>query len=240
VTERYWEIDFLRGLAVIAMVFFHFLFDLNFFTKYSFDLYSGLFWGIGRFAGITFLLLVGLSLTISYNRRKQNEQKLFKRYLFRGARIFFFGLLITAATFIFVPQGTILFGILHLVGASIILAYPFLRKKWLNLFLGSFIFLFGLYLQGFSYDFPWLLWLGFPPANFYTFDYYPLLPWFGVVLIGIFLGNSFYPQGKRKFKFPEFSETNFFKQINFLGRNSLIIYLLHQPVLIAIVYFLLA
>jgi uncharacterized membrane protein len=74
------------------------------------------------------------------------------------------------------------------------------------------------------------VWLGLKPANFYSFDYFPLLPWFGLLLIGIFLGNIFYPNGKRNFKIfiPEGKVANI---ITFLGKNSLLIYFIHQPII---------
>jgi len=235
--KRYWEIDFFRGVAIIAMVFFHFLFDLNFFKAYNFDLFSGIFWLIGRFSGFSFLILVGLSLTISYSKSKKSllGKELFFKYFFRGTRVFSLGLLITMLTLLFVPQGTIVFGILHLIGSSIILAFPFLEKKYFSLFFGAIVFSLGLFLQQFSFSFPWLLWLGFYPAGFYTFDYYPLLPWFGVVLFGVFLGNMLYPQAKPIFLPPDFSKAFPISFLSLLGRHSLLLYFLHQLILIPIV-----
>jgi uncharacterized membrane protein len=67
-------------------------------------------------------------------------------------------------------------------------------------------------------------------------DWYPILPWFGVVLIAIFLGHAFYPAGKRRFEIPDWSRVPVLRQIAFLGKHSLLIYLVHQPVLIGILY----
>jgi uncharacterized membrane protein len=92
----------------------------------------------------------------------------------------------------------------------------------------------GFYLQEFRFDFSWLLWLGFIPKNFYTFDYWPILPWFGVTLIGIFFGNSLYKNGRRNFKIKDLSNLSIVKVLAFLGRKSLTIYLIHQPLLILI------
>ena len=235
--ERFWEIDFFRGIAVIAMIVFHFLFDLNYFAGYAFELHSGLWWLVGRFSGAGFLLLVGLTLTISYSRAKKEKkwQGLFSKYFFRGLIVFGMGLLVTIATFLFVPEGTIFFGILHLIGASLVLAFPFLEKKYLALFFSAIIFFLGLHLSRFSFDFPWLLWLGFYPKNFYTFDYYPVLPWFGVVLLGVFLGNLLYPSAKPRFSFPDISNYFPINFLCFLGRKSLLAYFLHQLVLIPMV-----
>ena len=228
--SRFWEIDFWRGLAVSAMIVFHFLFDLNFFASYSFNLFSGAWFLLGRFAAVSMLFLVGVSLTLSFNRKTQN----FLFYFKRGIQIFGFGLLITLVTFLFFSQGTIWFGVLHSIGVSIILGCFFVKRKKLALFLGIILIVFGLYLSRFSFDFPWLLWLGFFPKNLYTFDYFPLLPWFGVVLLGVFAGNKFYVNGNRSFQIKELSNNLFVKIVSFLGRNSLIIYLIHQPILIIV------
>ncbi|MCX6818607.1 MAG: heparan-alpha-glucosaminide N-acetyltransferase domain-containing protein, partial [Candidatus Aenigmarchaeota archaeon] len=65
--------------------------------------------------------------------------------------------------------------------------------------------------------------------------YFPILPWFGVILIGIFFGNKLYPNAKRSFNIIDLSKFRIIKLLSFLGRHSLFIYLLHQPVIIIIV-----
>jgi uncharacterized membrane protein len=84
-----------------------------------------------------------------------------------------------------------------------------------------------------QFNFPWLLPLGFQPQEFASFDYFPILPSFGVVLLGIALGNWLYSKGKRAFDFSE-GKNAIAKCPAFFGRHSLIIYLLHQPVIIAV------
>jgi len=234
-TGRYWELDLLRGVAVIAMVVFHLLFDLNYFAGQAFNLNSGLWFAIGRLSGIAFIFLVGVSLTLSYSRLLgQTEKQIKSKFLKRGFKIFLYGMAITAFTLLAFPRETILFGVLHLIGLSIILSVPFLKLKRENLFLGAALVVLGLFLSTIGFDFPWLLWLGLPPAGFITFDYFPLLPWFGLVLLGIFFGKQFYPQGKRK-ETGDFSNNLFGRALCFLGRNSLPIYFLHQPIIVAII-----
>ena len=114
--SRFWELDVLRGIAVVMMIVFHFLWDLNYFGIIQQPLYVG-FWGIfQKITAISFLLLVGICLTISYNNAVAEKIDYKMKFLKRGARIFGLGLLITLMTFIFVPQGTIIFGVLHLIG----------------------------------------------------------------------------------------------------------------------------
>lgn len=218
--QRFWEIDFLRGLAVVMMIFFHLLYDINYFQIASLQLQGGFWLLFGRATAVLFLLISGVSLHLSsFKKTKQQTIK-------RGLEIFLWGLVITAVTLL-LPKGTIYFGVLHLIGLSVIIGWIFLRFKYLNLFLGLVIIISGLYLSNFIVDIPWLLWLGLKPLDFYSFDYFPLLPWFGVFLMGIFLGKFFYPEHKRIFKLPEIN-----MPLEFLGKNSLFIYLVHQPILV--------
>lgn len=227
---RFWEIDAARGIAVLMMIAFHFLYDLNYFAGYNFMLSSGFWLAFACATVIIFLLLVGVSLSISYARAENLARKeIWLKYVRRGIRIFIYGLIITAVTLIAFPGNTIWFGVLHLIGLSIILAIPFLPKRKTALFLGLAFIVMGLLLAQSTASFPWLFWLGFMPANFYTFDYVPLLPWFGVVLLGLFFGKTFYDN--RKPKLP----SEYAKPICWLGRHSLLVYFLHQLVLVAVV-----
>jgi uncharacterized membrane protein len=232
--KRFWEIDSLRGIAIVMMVIFHLFFDLDYFGELNLNFGSGFWWWFGRLIASTFIFLVGVSLTLSFSRAKRKKVKhLFRKYFVRGVQIFGWGLIITLLTWFFFRQGFIFFGILHFIGLSIILSYPFLNFKYLNLILGSIFIGIGLYLQKFVFDFSWLIWVGLKPASFYTLDYFPIFPWFGLVLIGLFFGKLLYPKGKRGFKLPETKDA-VTKALGFLGRNSLLIYLIHQPILIII------
>ena len=240
--QRFWEIDFLRGIAIIMMVTFHLIFDLYYFGVYNFDVHSGFLWWFARVTASIFILLVGVSLSLSYSRsvlsKKYVNKSLFYKYLKRGLRIFGYGLIITAVTWLVIGQGFIIFGILHFVGIAIILEYPFYKRKYTNLILGLFFIAAGIYLMNFNFNFYELLWLGFTPNNFYTLDYFPLLPWLGVVSFGIFLGNILYKNYTRQFNIPELSNKFVIRILNILGRHSLLIYFVHQPILLIGLYLL--
>jgi uncharacterized membrane protein len=229
--ERYWEIDFARGTAVIMMILSNFITDLQYFFNY--DNYETFWWLFARSTAFIFIFIVGLSLTISYSKVKYNP-KIYKKYIARGLKIFGLGLLITAITYFFIPSDFIIFGVLHLIGISIILTYPFLRfKKTITLTIGLIIITLGQFIKKSYLSSNYLLWLGLVSKNFSSIDFFPLLPWLGVVLLGICLGKILYPKGIRRFEIP-----NWDNKISTIGRYSLYIYLIHQPILLGALFLL--
>jgi len=236
--DRFWEIDILRGTAIIMMIVSNLITDLNYFKVYGIEIRSGFWRYFALITATIFIFLVDVSLTLSYSRAKRckTEKELHVKYIERGLKIFSWGLVITLVTWIFLGEGFVIFGILHFIGVSIIMAYPFLKHRYWNLFLGIVCISLGMYLRNLTVDFPWLLWLGFTPSQFYTVDYFPIFPWFGVVLIGLFFGNLLYPNHRRRFRIWDLSSSSFVKSLCYLGRNSLLIYLIHQPMLIALLY----
>ncbi|RZN40357.1 MAG: DUF1624 domain-containing protein [Methanophagales archaeon ANME-1-THS] len=241
VEARFWEIDLLRGVAVLMMIGYHIRYDLDYFGAYTVDLQSGFWFFFARAIATIFLLLVGISLTLSFSRAtiiEKTEERLYPKYLKRGLKIFSWGLVITVTTRIILREGFVVFGILHLIGISIILAYPEIKVRYRNLVLGMVFIALGMVIKKVTVEFPWFLWLGLTPARFYSVDYFPLAPWFGVVLIGIFLGNSLYPQYTRSFELYDLSKFAVIRFLCLSGRHSLLIYLVHQPVLITVLYLL--
>ena len=234
--ERFFEVDALRGIAIVLMVIYHFFFDLDFFSIHDFDMHSGLLVVIGRSAAILFIFLVGVSLTLSNSRASRSKPKneLFIHNLKRGAGIFGWGLVITFVTATFLESGTIYFGILHLIGASIIISYPFLNYKRFNLIAGLVLLFAGILMDSAYVNYPWLLWIGLKPHGFYTLDYFPLIPWFGLVLLGIYAGNSLYQDYKRSFRMCDCERNAVVKTLVYLGKKSLLIYLVHQPVIVGL------
>ncbi len=235
---RYWEIDTARGVAVITMILFHAAFDLNYFGVVPVIVSTG-FWRMLAYAtASTFIFLVGLSLTISYARasRRLDHPALCRKYLKRGITIFGYGLVITAATYLFLPSGYIVFGILHFIGIAIIIAPLFMRFEELNLLFGVAALFAGYVTNAVAGPWP-LLWLGIHPVSFTSLDYVPLLPWFGLVLFGMYFGKKFYPDGSRGFVMKT-AEPDAARPLSFLGRHSLFIYFIHQPIILAAIFLL--
>jgi uncharacterized membrane protein len=229
---RYRELDILRGLAVLLMIIFHFFWDLNYFSILKLELYAGLLGLLQVITAGSFLVLAGIGLTLS--RRKRPAYK--RHFLFRGLKIFGLGMVITLVTYAFLPQGTIFFGILHMIGLSIILSIPLVGLSRPNLALFAALVLLGQVLGQMMFSFPWLLWLGLR-YPIYTFDYFPLIPWFGLVCLGIFLGNNFYPGLGERLK-TGIRPNAFTRPLGFLGRHSLLVYFLHQPILMGLILLL--
>ena len=232
--DRLWEIDFLRGIAIILMIFFHIIFDLNFYSITNFNISSGILFFIARLSATMFITIAGISLSISYSRvkNKLNKKDILKKFLKRGLKILLLGIFISFVTWFYIPEAFIIFGVLHFIGLSIILSQLFIRFRYLNILFGLFFIIIGFFLRFFTFDFYFLLPLGFVPNNFWTVDYFPLFPWFGVILMGIFIGNFIYPDSKRNYNIVNLSKNEFILSICFLGRNSLFIYFLHQPIII--------
>jgi len=225
-------VDAARGVAIIMMVVYHSTYDLDALGGYDIDATSGR-WAL--FADVTaglFLFLVGVSLAISRARTALTGWRLFGKYLARGLRILAYGMILTGV-FLVLNMGVVAFGILHLIGVSIVLAYPFLRLRFINLILGLLVLATGQYIlaQNLIAGGYWLLPFGVVPENVMMPDYRPLLPWFGVVLIGISFGNLVYTNGLRPAGLTQ-GAPMLARPLLPLGRNSLVIYLVHQPVIV--------
>jgi uncharacterized membrane protein len=220
------------------MVIYHLVYDLDNFGNYDIQATSGFWLYFADMIAAMFVFLAGVALTISFWRARAAgipEDRLFPKFLKRGLLIFSWGLLITLVTYFLFPGQAIYFGILHLIGLSIPLAYPFLRLKLWNLFLGLAIVAVGFYLiRNVAVGYPWLLWLGLQSAEVISSDYRPLLPWFGVILLGVFAGNLLYANGARQFAIRDLSHLPLIRALSFMGRHSLVIYLVHQPVLVVV------
>jgi uncharacterized membrane protein len=235
VPTRFPEIDLARGVAVIMMVVFHTAFDLRFLGIAPVNVSTGFFRLLALSTAGLFLFLVGLSLSISaaHASARLTPRQFVEKYLLRGAFIFALGLGITVVTWIVIPGTFIRFGILHLIGLAVMASPLYSRYSWQNLLLGAVFIALGPVVAGIRGSL-WLLWFGIHPPAFASVDYTPIFPWMGVVLIGVFVGSVIYPLGNRRPGFSTFS----FAPLEFLGRHSLTIYLVHQPVIIGVLLLL--
>lgn len=223
--KRFFEIDVIRGVAILLVVFYHFIFDLTYFRSTQIELYVGFWLYFQRVAATLFVLIFGICIPLSANR-KNYELSFLKRALKLGVVAAF----ITLVTWVFVPVEFIRFGIIHFFAVATVISLFFVKLgKW-NLPIGVLIILSGLYLNTIESTNPFLLPLGLLTIGIKTLDYFPLLPWFGVVLIGIAIGDYVYTKGKVVFNIKENKVTTF---LSLIGRHTLAIYLVHQPIIIA-------
>ncbi len=232
-------IDSLRGITICSMVLYHACWDLAYIYRlnlpfmrsqgaflwqqsicWSFILISGFCWSMGRHP------------------------------VRNGLKVFALGLLITGVTVWLMPEQRIVFGILTFMGSAMLLLYPldhllqkipavtgavfslllFLSCYDINKGLIGFSFLSGS-LPEFLYRNYFTTYLGFPFKGFYSTDYFSILPWLFLYLTGYFFHKIYerYLREKDRIVWNE----RFF---SFIGRNSLLIYMIHQPCITAILY----
>lgn len=251
--RRFPELDLLRGLAVVGMVVFHFFFILDFYGVKENEMFSGWWHVLGQFVRFSFLGLVGVSMVISYERVSGGRWRALLRQWKRAALVFGCGIVITIVTRFAIPEVFVRFGILHMIGVSIFLWSFFVEWKWVALGLsllsfwagGWFEWLgvadFGLSLSDFGINRLGLFFL--KDTELQSIDYFPLFPWTGIVGVGIFIGRVFYGGKGRWAREIEASSAtgadsymSMNRAISFIGKKALLIYLLHVPVFVGVLW----
>lgn len=238
---RYIEIDLLRTLAIILMIIFHIFFDLHAFYGLPIDPDTAP-WLIvfGDIAKNLFLLLVGISFVISYDRQVQRgatRKDIRRKFIPRGLRIIGYGIIITIVTYLFDAQTYVRFGILHLIGVSILLLPFFVRIRW-NTPVALICIALGPLVASQSVSTSLLLPFGLMYPGFMSIDYFPLFPWFGVVLIGLVVGRFVYIDHQWRRAKPYSPSQHWVRWLSFPGRHSLFLYLIHQPIIMFILWIL--
>ncbi|NLD16994.1 MAG: DUF1624 domain-containing protein [Tissierellia bacterium] len=219
-------LDFLRGLAIINMIIYHLLYSLVFVFNVELKFFSiERFYPYQQYIAWSFILLSGFSVNLSKNPIKNSLVVI-------GSAI-----LVSLITYIVTPGLMIRFGILHFMGLSMLLVgitKDFLRliNPYVGIILSFSLFIFiwsnGVEALPFYDEFTRLnlFYLGFPNPTFSSSDYFPLLPWILLFLTGFFIGRlnemNENPLGKYNINFPI---------VNYIGKHSLIIYLLHQVII---------
>jgi uncharacterized membrane protein len=232
-SRRLWEIDALRGLAVVAMIFFHFMWDLWFLGLTNENIPGAGWQTFARAIGATFTFLLGLSLTLSDAQLRARDRNPWPVILRRGLILLACGMVISIGTWMFVGADYVRFGILHHAGVAMIAGYWFIRAPRVVTFvLAVALMMFGPAVANVFVTHEWLVPFGVYPRGTGMVDYYPLVPWFGVALLGIVFGRGAYAAGQRRFALPDWSDVRLIAWLCVLGRNSLVVYLVHQPLLI--------
>ena len=237
--KRYHLLDSLRGFLLILMIIYHTMYDITVLGSGDFSVRNMAGYIFQQFIGWGFIFLSGMCRTMG------------KRHLRRGLIILASAALVSLVTFIFMPGSAIFFGVLVFLGSATLIMIPlekvikdvyppfgfllclmlFMLCKNIssgNLGFESLVFI---QLPDFLYQNLATAYLGFPPADFASGDYYPLFPWFFLYLCGYFFWKYFgrkpWIQNSLSIKVPV---------LDFLGRHSLWVYLIHQPVCFGMVY----
>lgn len=235
--NRFLILDILRGLAVIGMVVFHFLFIYNFVTRGDLNLYSGGYLILARAVEFIFITLVGVCMAIS---RTYRPVGFYKRQLKRFVKVGICALLVTLGTYYTQPDFYVRFGILHFIAVASLLAMFFARFNNLNLFLAIGSYFLGDYLQTLPGNNLPLTVLGFKNTVMNTFDLFPIFPWISLIFLGIFLGNL--ALKKRSFEnYPLKVAPEYIKPLLpliFIGNYALFIYIVHIPIIVVILQLL--
>ncbi|TRZ97490.1 MAG: DUF1624 domain-containing protein [Rhodocyclaceae bacterium] len=218
-------IDALRGGAVAAMIVYHLGFDLNYLGWLNYSINSDLRWLTARALILsTFLFSVGASFALA-----EAAGTPLKTQLARILKILAAALLVTAGSWLAFPKSAIYFGTLHAIAVMSLLLLAMPKGVWRACVLGAAALVIGNAYANEYFDQPGLAWIGLMTHKPVTEDYVPLLPWFGACLIGYGLTN----------KFVEHQRFNDLARVEprprlltWIGRHSLAIYLLHQPLLL--------
>lgn len=221
-----------RGIAVALMVGYHFCFDLNYFRLAAFDFFHHPFWLAARATIVTlFLLLVGVSLHLATANGLKTAP-----YLRRLGWLAACAALVSASSYAMFPSSGIFFGVLHFIALASLLGLAFTRFYRVNLIVGLAWIAVGLLIQHPWFDQPWASWIGLVTHKPVTEDYVPLFPWFGVVLLGLFLGKTLLRPAHWESLKTYRPTAPGSRMLSLAGRHSLAIYMLHQPLLMGLLY----
>jgi len=222
--ERIGAIDALRGSALLPMFVYHFAFDLRFYGVTNADFERDIFWLAFRALIVgTFMTLVGVSLALA--ERAHATPRHFWR---RVAIIALCALLATVASRVLFPQTFIYFGILHAIAVATVLAWPLAKRPRTALVVGVVVIAAGVLWSNPMFDARPLSWIGFVTKKPATEDYVPLAPWGGFVAVGIATGHWLVRRGFGALA-PLVAAPAW---LRWLGRHSLFVYMVHQPILL--------
>lgn len=240
--QRFGELDVLRGLALVGMILYHLLFDLQWLGWLNIEL-SGWEWkGLQTLTAGTFLVLVGMGLYLKIQRLAlQPRSYQIWALVGRAGCVGMWAGVITLVSQWWLPEWPIVFGVLHCIAAATLLCIPLLMVRdswyWPRLLWGLMIggIVGGGIVAQYRVTTWWWVWLGLRPVAFATLDYFPLLPWLSCVVLGLIIANWLYPYGQRgpvaNTLLKKMAERG--QRLQWLGRHSLIVYLVHQPLILA-------
>lgn len=224
-------VDIVRGIAIIGVVFYHFCWDLRYFEFILVDVANETGWYIfARALLAIFLFLTGVSLVLGHGDGMRWPQ-FWRRFAIVGGA----ALLVTLGTYIIFPYAFVYFGVLHAIALFSLMAVPFLRLPvWVPLVLGVVWIALPAFFTSEFFNVWYWSWIGFWTVPPLTEDLVPIFPGFGFTLLG--LGLIRLAKSNRlmdrlaKVK----AEGRALRYLALAGRWSLVIYLVHQPIILGL------
>ena len=227
---RIYLLDILRGISVSAMIVYHFFWDLGYFGFIELEnITRGLPLLFAQCIGASFIVISGISLRLaSYSNNFS------AKFLRRLLVLVLICLAITSITFYIDKKSFIFFGILHFLVTCSLLGLLFLKIRNNNLLLVLFVCSLVVSVSKITLDLPiQLSWLGLNSEIPITNDFYPLFPWVSFYFFGLWVSKPFQKYLMNRNSSCRDDYNRFFtiyKGLQFLGRNSLTVYILHQPI----------
>ena len=218
-SKRYDLLDVLRGIAIVLMIIYHFIYDFRQFGVLFIEKDVMLFWKhLPHLIVLLFFTAVGMSLGV--NNKPGFYPPGFSKLCLK---LFLSAAIISAVTYFMYPKRWVYFGTLHSILCMKLVIAPMRKSKWVHLILFLGIIIPPVF---FSVKYPW------PHLDHKSMDYIPLLPWIAFGFLGIYLSKV------EKVINYKFSELYIYNGLRWLGRRSLLIYMIHQPILFGLVYLL--
>lgn len=230
---RFAIVDIARGVAILAMVAYHLCWDLSYFRFIAADVgYDPAWVLLARSILAVFLFLAGASLVLGHGNGIR-WRSFWRRWIFVVAG----AIAITVATYFAFPQSFVYFGVLHAIALFSLMGLAFVRTPlWLAIAVAAVVIALPFFYSDPLFNEKAFSWLGFwqvpPPAN----DLVPVFPWFGAVLLGIVAMRLVLAAGWSNRLAAIAPSGRLPRLLAFLGRWSLLIYLVHQPILLGLVY----
>lgn len=220
-------LDVFRGIAILTVIAYHFCWDLESFNIVHLGLLEAPFWLAARtlIAG-SFLFIAGFALVLA-TRNGMN----WPRFGWRLAKILAAAGIVSAVTYWQFPQAGVFFGILHCIALASVIGLAFIRMPWwVAAAAGVALAVVDYYPQSWA-SADWLLWLGLGGVDVYAVDYVPLVPWLAGFLWGVAVARLILPLPLWDSLAAVEVSGWLGRSIRFLGRHTLLIYLIHQPIL---------
>jgi uncharacterized membrane protein len=232
-TGRIGALDMARTLALVCMAVFHFTVDLEMFSYIPQGTTTSGGWAVfARLIAGSFIFLAGVSLFLAHGGGV--------RWLAAGKRLLKIAMaaaLVTLATRLALPQGVIFYGILHSIFVSSLIGLLFLRThEAVTIAVAAAVWALPYVYRSEVFDAPWLVWTGLAERVPFTMDFEPLFPWLAPLLFGVAFAKLAARSGLWDRLRSRPASGRLAAWLGWPGQHSLAVYLIHQPVLIAVVY----